>query len=841
MDNTIYPISTKFNEKSPFQLVFRQLKEYYNFRKKFKAERHFNIGKMFQNEYYLIDKNWLNQWKEFAGYNYFSSLKLNREMNDNDYPYFIQFISQNRNKNKNYLYPLDNSNIYLNNGEINPYAEFVVINKDCHKIFGESKQNLGYNNINEKAVPLKMLKNKNILNISKNIKIICFRDDSDENNKVDMEIIIKLIEEKNQNQFSAIISEIENDDNFIIWLKNREFGMHGPDELEVEEKGCKYRIINKNLKLKLNQLKNCVTPKNKESTTALLIKNSLPKNLLDEIETKMEYYKNEIKKTGLQKGNKTTIRNDQKNPFYTSQPQQPQQNYNNMNDPNKNANFNFMQNNNNNNQIPQQQNFNNGAQFNNINFCCNNNVGNQNIQMNQMNNQNMIQMQMVQGNNMNMMQINQMNMNMNNQNMMQMNKMQMMNSVNNMNFNNNMFMNNMNNNNQNLSIGNANSCPNFQNPNMKLDSQPKQKVENSNVKNNILYPHHAGLVNVGQSCYMNATIECLSNIKSLSNHLIENYGNYNSKTQPLCVSYSSLLYELIFTNKNCIEPKLFKEIIGKLNPLFEGNHAADAKDLIFFIIETLHKELLPPSNNNNENNEIDFLQQEQNAKDENKMLNEFIKEFNLNRTIISDIFYGINRSIMKCNNCGTKKYSFQTFNLLIFPLKKVKEYKMRQIGRGNLDLNLYDAFSCEQEAERLEGENMIYCNVCRQLSPGVHQQQIYGMPRILIIILNRGKNNQDFNEEFRFEEILDFTNKNLVVNNGSIQKFYLCGIITHLGESGDRGHFIAYCRNSFNDCFTCYNDKDVSQASVADTMATKISKKGSERRTPYILIYHYMK
>ena len=138
---------------------------------------------------------------------------------------------------------------------------------------------------------------------------------------------------------------------------------------------------------------------------------------------------------------------------------------------------------------------------------------------------------------------------------------------------------------------------------------------------------------------MNATIECLSNIKSLSNYLIENYGNYNYKTQPLCVSYSSLLYELIFTNKNYIEPKLFKEIIGKLNPLFEGNHSVDAKDFILFIIETLHRELLPPSNNNNENNEIDFLQQEQNAKDENKMLNEFIKEFNLNRTIISDIFF----------------------------------------------------------------------------------------------------------------------------------------------------------------------------------------------------------
>jgi len=122
---------------------------------------------------------------------------------------------------------------------------------------------------------------------------------------------------------------------------------------------------------------------------------------------------------------------------------------------------------------------------------------------------------------------------------------------------------------------------------------------------------------------MNATIECLSNVKSLSNFLLQKYGQYNIDNQPLCAAYSSLLYELFHTNESSIKPKLFKEIIGKLNPLFEGNHAADAKDLIFFIIETLHKEILGP-NKNNSNNEVDFLQQEMNSQDEQKMLNDFL-------------------------------------------------------------------------------------------------------------------------------------------------------------------------------------------------------------------------
>ena len=224
------------------------------------------------------------------------------------------------------------------------------------------------------------------------------------------------------------------------------------------------------------------------------------------------------------------------------------------------------------------------------------------------------------------------------------------------------------------------------------------------------------------------------------------------------------------------------------------------------------------------------------------MLNDFLEEFKLNQTIISKSFYGTNRSIMKCNNCGLTKYSFQTFNLLIFPLKKVKEYKQKNRHFWNkLDLNLYDAFLCEQEGETLDGENMIYCNNCRQLAPGFHEQDFYTLPPLLIIILNRGRNNQDFNEEFRFDEILDFTDKNIVKSNDSNKKYYLCGIITHLGESGSGGHFIAYCRNSQSDCFYCYNDNSVSPCSVFDAMSTKISDKDAEKKTPYILLYHYMK
>ena len=915
MDSTtIFPFYTYVSKDKPFELEFRQLKEYFNFRRQFKQEKldTSKYGKIIPNEYYLIDKTWLNKWKEFVGYNKLSSFNINRDLNDKDYDIlFKPNLPKNINEIK--LLPLDNSNIYNEKGEINPLAEFIIINKKCQEVFGESRQNISYNII-EKPVPLTFSKDKIILHINNITKLFCFRVDNTNNTKKDMEIIINFDNQKNANK---ILSFIEKTD-FKFWLKDKSCQIDGPDELDIEEEGCKMRVINKNVKLRLKFDRNKVAIDNQIKSFGI------PDDLKAEIQTKMldiykqtgiikESQKNATKKYEcINKKNKTI-----KNPIYynvksntqfnnvSNNNINTQQNYNNIqnhinpfissqnqydsnqitnnvnnnqftNNTNNNKQFNnnannnqFTNNTNNNNQFNNNANnnqftnntnnnqFNNNAnnnQFNNMNYEQNNynNMANP-ANMNNVNNVN----NNIYPNNYNNNCINNFNMNMFQQNQMNIPmQMQMgIQSMNNINMNPNMQMfginqfnmcsqnpnNMMNLSMPNLDVRNQNSAPNFK-PNMNNILNSTTNISKNPLLAGITYPHKAGLYNVGQSCYMNATLECLSNVRKLSNKLLESYGTFDIDQQPLCVSYSSLLFDLLHTKEKSIRPILFKQIIGKLNPLFEGNHAADAKDLIFFLIETMHKELQNPDTNIN-NKEINFAQQELDAQNEQKMLNDFFAEYNSNRTIVSDIFYGTNRTIMKCHSCRITKYSFQTFNLLIFPLKKVKEFKQRNRSFNmyrSLDLNLYDAFACEQEEEKLEGENMIYCNNCRQLAPGSHKQDFYTLPPILIIILNRGKNNQDFNEYFKFDETLDFTDKNIIINNQSYKKYYLCGIITHLGESGSSGHFIAYCRNNINDNFLCYNDDSVSPVSVLDAMSAKISYEANERKTPYILLYHYM-
>jgi len=366
-------------------------------------------------------------------------------------------------------------------------------------------------------------------------------------------------------------------------------------------------------------------------------------------------------------------------------------------------------------------------------------------------------------------------------------------------------------------------------------------IINQILSSNIKYPHKTGLLNLNQTCYMNATIQCLSNIEVLTNYLLSNLGKLTANKQPLTTQYTNLISELFYTKEKYVDPSLFKKIIGELNPLFQGSNAGDSKDLLFFIFESINNELTTEQKNVI-NKKKDFFQLEKDSINEQKMLQNFYDDFNSkNKTKIYDIFYGITRSAMKCCNCGIIKYSFQMFNMQIFQLKKLKEDKMAELGKynnANEKLNVFDAFYNQQKEEQLIQENMIYCNSCKGLQNGVHQQVIYELPYILIIILNRGRNNLDFNEEFIFPEILDLNGKGVVIlNNNSFHKYYLCGIITHFGKSGPEGHFTAYCRNSRTDKFTFYNDTTVTESNIEDAMKTVISDDSSKKKTPYILFY----
>ena len=152
-----------------------------------------------------------------------------------------------------------------------------------------------------------------------------------------------------------------------------------------------------------------------------------------------------------------------------------------------------------------------------------------------------------------------------------------------------------------------------------------------------------------------------------------------------------------------------------------------------------------------------------------------------------------------------------------------------------------NCFYCFQNEEFFDKENNIYCNDCRKYSKMRTKQYFYSLPRILIIILNRGDNNNNFKEHIDIPENLDFTQEYIFLDKNSYKKYKLISVISLLGEGISDGRSLAYVRIGNGDSFYCYDDENITEVQIDKVLIQKISKEKEEIITPYILFCHYYK
>ena len=138
----------------------------------------------------------------------------------------------------------------------------------------------------------------------------------------------------------------------------------------------------------------------------------------------------------------------------------------------------------------------------------------------------------------------------------------------------------------------------FNNNLMKKYIINKQRQKMSQISlDKINTPRFIGLKNIGATCYMNATLQCLVNIDQLTRYLLDsnNYSNIsdNSEQCELLSCFCCLLGDLCCNDNinGCANPNDFKELISIKNPIFKGIQANDSKDLILFLIEQMNLEL----------------------------------------------------------------------------------------------------------------------------------------------------------------------------------------------------------------------------------------------------------
>ena len=332
-----------------------------------------------------------------------------------------------------------------------------------------------------------------------------------------------------------------------------------------------------------------------------------------------------------------------------------------------------------------------------------------------------------------------------------------------------------------------------------------------------------GLNNIGSTCYMNSVIQSLYHISDLSNGLLELYNQdiLNEEIlnkMPMTLSFLEVIYNLSFRKSKSFSPERFKIIISK-NESFRKFEANDSKTLTLYVLDTLNKELnenkIPQKNEKIINPIRNYNVQDANG---------IVKFFNENHnTLIGDLFNGLKSTDYICDTCSNVVKNYQIFNIITCSIEKtfMDKYGNKQKLEKDLKVDILDCFKLEEKPNLFVGNNQIFCGQCNTSRDGKSINKICISPKIMILCLDRGLNNR-FMCDVDFPEELDINN--FLETKGN--KYKLIGVIEHLGQSGESGHFIANCKH-FNGEWYIFSDSSIHPT----------QKEYKQYGVPYLLFY----
>ena len=198
-------------------------------------------------------------------------------------------------------------------------------------------------------------------------------------------------------------------------------------------------------------------------------------------------------------------------------------------------------------------------------------------------------------------------------------------------------------------------------------SQQQRKLE--------VLPGATGLVNLGNTCFMNSALQCLSHTPLLRAYcLSEGYASEINRTNPLgsqgrmVEEFAAVLRQLWSDHGGAthVAPSKFKRTLARLKPQFAGNDQHDSQEFLAEMLDMLHEDVNrvveKPYVVEPDDDQVDKLSSVDAAREawERYLLR--------NRSVIVDLFQGQLMSERTCETCQKRSLKFETFMYLSVPL-----------------------------------------------------------------------------------------------------------------------------------------------------------------------------
>ncbi|XP_038683004.1 ubiquitin carboxyl-terminal hydrolase 8-like isoform X2 [Tripterygium wilfordii] len=178
-----------------------------------------------------------------------------------------------------------------------------------------------------------------------------------------------------------------------------------------------------------------------------------------------------------------------------------------------------------------------------------------------------------------------------------------------------------------------------------------------------------GLLNLGNTCFMNSAIQCLAHTPKLVDYFLGDYAREINHENPLgmngeiALAFGDLLRKLWAPGATQVAPRTFKSKLARFAPQFSGFNQHDSQEVLSFLLDGLHEDL-------NRVKHKPYVE----AKDGDSRPDEEVADdywrYHLarNDSIIVDVCQGQYKSTLVCPVCKKVSVTFDPFMYLSLPL-----------------------------------------------------------------------------------------------------------------------------------------------------------------------------
>jgi ubiquitin carboxyl-terminal hydrolase 8 len=309
-----------------------------------------------------------------------------------------------------------------------------------------------------------------------------------------------------------------------------------------------------------------------------------------------------------------------------------------------------------------------------------------------------------------------------------------------------------------------------------------------------------GLVNLGNTCFLNSCLQALNHTYELNEILnTKNYNKYlkNIEDSEILKEWDDLRCSM-WENNGIISPNKFVYNVHRIakiknREIFTGWSQNDMPEFLLFMIDCMHTSIsrsVKIKISGNKKNKLDGLAIECYS----LLKNVYEKEY----SEIMDLFYGIYVSEIASID-GKVKHCIKPESFFILDLSIP----------NNRKCSLYDCFDLFTHSEYLTEDNAWFNEKTNKKEDIQKRISFWSFPKILVITLKRFS----MDGQHKMDGLIDFPIENLDLSkyitgyNASSYKYDLYAVCNHIGNVY-MGHYTAFVKNAKGN-WLHFNDQSV--------------------------------